>query len=124
VATTIGVVATNASLNKAQCSQLAGLAHHGLSRAISPITANDGDSLFVLATGTEANASTAPDMNLLGVLAAEVVARAIRNAVLAARSLDEPPLPAACDLPRRAASQGYKSPNTVPSRRGSAPPSK
>ena len=102
-ATTIGVLATSAALNKAQCTQLAGLAHHGLSRAISPITANDGDSLFVLATGTSPNGSTAPDISLLGVMAAEVVARAIRNAVLAARSIPQPPLPAAHDLLGRAA---------------------
>ena len=80
-ATTIGVVATDARLTKAQATQLAQLAHHGLSRAVSPITANDGDTLFALATGTSGHAG---DINSLGVLAAEVVARAIRNAVLAA----------------------------------------
>jgi L-aminopeptidase/D-esterase-like protein len=82
-ATTIGVVATDATLSKAQATQLAGLAHHGLSRAISPVTANDGDTLFALATG---RAGKTADASLLGTLAAEVVARAIRNAVRAAQA--------------------------------------
>ena len=95
-ATTIGVVATDARLNKAQATQLANLAHHGLSRAISPLTANDGDSLFALATGT---AGALVELSGLGTVAAEVVSRAIRNAVRAARSLQTPDLPAAVDGP-------------------------
>ncbi len=82
-ATTIGVVATDARLTKAQATQLAQLAHHGLSRAVSPITAHDGDTLFALATG---GAGQAFDISTLGAMAAEVVARAIRNAVLAAQA--------------------------------------
>lgn len=81
MATTIGVVATDAALGKAQCNKLAQLAHHGLSRAIDPITPHDGDTLFALATGT---AGRAGDLAALGALAAEAVARAIRNAVRAA----------------------------------------
>jgi len=102
-ATTLGVVATDAALDKAQATQLAGLAHHGLSRAIDPVTAHDGDTLFALATGT---AGAPGDVDLLGAMAAEAVARAIRNAVLAARSLPAlgatPAIPAAGDLPRGA----------------------
>jgi L-aminopeptidase/D-esterase-like protein len=94
-ATTIGVVATDARLDKAGVHQLAALAHHGLSRAVCPITVNDGDTLFALATG---GAGTAGDLSALGALAAEVVSRAIRNAVRAAESLAEPALPAARDL--------------------------
>ncbi len=94
-ATTIGVVATNALLSKAQATQLANQAHHGLARAVSPITVNDGDSFFALATG---DSGLSPDLSALGALAAEAVARAIRNAVRAARSLAEPPLPAAGDM--------------------------
>lgn len=81
LATTIGVVATDAQLTKVQANQLASLAHHGLSRALSPITPHDGDTLFALATGRSGKAG---DVGALGVLAAEVVARAIRNAVRAA----------------------------------------
>jgi L-aminopeptidase/D-esterase-like protein len=99
MATTLGIVATDAALTKAQATALAGLAHHGLSRALNPVTAHDGDTLFALATG----GSGAPgDLNALGLLAAEAVARAIRNAVLAARSLPaeggSPAVPAACDF--------------------------
>jgi len=94
-ATTIGVVATDAKLDKAAATQLAALAHHGLSRAVSPVTVNDGDTLFALATG---GAGTAGDLATLGAMAAEVVARAIRNGVRAAESLASPPLPAASDL--------------------------
>jgi len=95
MATTIGVVATNARLNKAQATQLAGLAHHGLSRAVNPISVADGDTLFAMATGTAGHAG---DASALGAMAAEAVARAIRNAVKAAQGLSDPVLPAACDL--------------------------
>ncbi|MDO9093924.1 MAG: P1 family peptidase [Rubrivivax sp.] len=101
MATTIGVVATDAQLNKAQATQLAGLAHHGLSRSISPVTTGDGDCLFALASGSTGRAG---DINALGAMAAEAVARAIRNAVLSAKALNEPGmpwLPAASDWPGR-----------------------
>ena len=80
-ATTIGVVATDAVLDKAQANRLATLAHHGLSRAIDPLTMHDGDTLFALATG---RAGRGADLTLLGVGAARVVAQAIRAAVRAA----------------------------------------
>ena len=94
MATTIGVVATDAQLSKAQANKLASLAHHGLSRAIDPVTVNDGDTLFALATG---QAGRPGDLSALGAMAAEAVARAIRNAVRAATGLASPPLPAAGD---------------------------
>jgi len=90
-ATTIGVVATDARLDKAEACALAGLAHHGLSRAVRPVSANDGDTLFAIATG--ANAAPA-ELSLLGVLAAEAVSLAIRNAVRAAEGLPAFNLPA------------------------------
>lgn len=96
-ATTIGVVATDAQLSKAAANKLASLAHHGLSRAINPISMNDGDTLFALATGS---AGVSGDISALGAMAAEVVSRAIRNAVRAASSLADPPLPAARDMTR------------------------
>ena len=95
-ATTIGIVATDARLNKAQAQRLASLAHHGLSRAVNPLTMADGDTLFALGTG---QARGEADLTLLGVLAAETVARAIRNAVRAAHGL--PDLPALRDLMHR-----------------------
>jgi L-aminopeptidase/D-esterase-like protein len=81
MATTIGCVATDAALTKTQANRLASLAHHGLSRAIDPVTPHDGDTLFALATG---RGTPLADIGALGALAAEVTARAIRNAVRAA----------------------------------------
>jgi L-aminopeptidase/D-esterase-like protein len=95
MATTIGVVATDAALTKAQANKLATLAHHGLSRAVNPLTVHDGDTLFALATG---GAGVPGDPVTLGTMAADCVARAIRNAVWAATGLAEPPLPAARDI--------------------------
>ncbi len=85
VNTAIGVVATNASLNKEQVNKIAQMAHDGLARSIRPVhTMGDGDVLFALATGQvkgEAN------LTLLGSLAAEVVASAVVRAVCTAESL-------------------------------------
>ena len=98
-ATTIGIVATDARLHKAQAQRLAALAHHGLSRAIDPLTLADGDTLFGLSTGQAGPPEgSEADLTLLGVLAAEAVARAIRNAVRCAHGL--PGLPALRDLPQ------------------------
>ncbi len=76
--TTIGVVATNASLTKAQANQFARLAMNGMARAINPLTTHDGDTVFALATG---QAGPIDDLSGLGAAGAEVVARAIREAV-------------------------------------------
>jgi L-aminopeptidase/D-esterase-like protein len=95
MATTIGVVATDAVLNKSQATQLASMAHHGLARAVSPITPHDGDAFFALATG---GSGLVGELTVLGAMTAEAVSKAIRNAVRAATGLAEPPLPAAPDL--------------------------
>jgi putative pantetheine hydrolase len=88
LATTIGVIATDATLTKAQCAKLAGIGHDGFARAIKPVhTLFDGDTLFALATG----AGPAPDPLALTVLmeaGADAVARAIAHALLAAVSVD------------------------------------
>jgi L-aminopeptidase/D-esterase-like protein len=92
-ATTIGVVATDAPLGKLQAHQLAALAYHGLPRAIDPLGLHDGDTLFALATGRAPGAAATPDLSTLGALGAEVVARAIRNAVWFADALPDHGLP-------------------------------
>jgi len=96
MATTIGVIATDASLTKSQANKLATMAHDGLARSINPIhTMADGDTLFALATG----ASGLPgDLTVLGTLAAEVTARAVLNAVRFATGLITPALPGLADL--------------------------
>jgi hypothetical protein len=77
VATTLAVVATDARLDKAQVNKLARLAHHGMSRAVDPITMSDGDTVFTLATGRGGPSGDPPDLGLLGALAAEALRRAI-----------------------------------------------
>jgi len=96
MATTIGIIATDARLTKAQCQKLATMAHNGLARSIDPVhTMADGDTLFALATGSSGRLG---EMTVLGVLAAMVTARAVLNAVRAATGLADPPLPSARDL--------------------------
>jgi L-aminopeptidase/D-esterase-like protein len=96
MATTIGIVATDAQLSKAQCQKLASMAHNGLARSIDPVhTMADGDTLFALATGSSGRPG---EMSVLGVLAATVTARAVLNAVRAATGLAEPALPSAREL--------------------------
>ncbi|MFT3665204.1 P1 family peptidase [Piscinibacter sp.] len=93
-ATTLGVIATDAVLTKAQANKLAQMAHDGLARSINPVhTMGDGDTLFALATGA---AGRGADLTLLGALAAEVTARAVLNGVRAATRLPE--LPCAADF--------------------------
>ncbi|WP_299028158.1 P1 family peptidase [uncultured Thermanaerothrix sp.] len=75
--TVIGVVATNARLNKEQITRVAQMAQDGLAQTIRPAhTMLDGDTVFALATG-ERNA----DVNIVGAFAAQVMAEAILNAV-------------------------------------------
>lgn len=96
--TTIGVVATDAQLTKAQAHRLAQVAHDGLARSINPVhTMSDGDTLFALGTG---QAGKSASMLLLGTLAAEVTARAVVRAVLAAQGISVGGMtwPAARDL--------------------------
>ena len=96
MATTIGVIGTDARLTKAQATQLASVAHDGLARSINPVhTLSDGDTLFTLATGASGQAM---HLSLLGTLAAEVTARAVINAVHHARGLTQPRVPSAFDL--------------------------
>jgi L-aminopeptidase/D-esterase-like protein len=75
--TVIGVVATNAQLNKAEANKVAQMAHDGLARVIRPAhTMLDGDTIFALSTGNK-NA----DVTTVGAFAAEAMAQAIVRAV-------------------------------------------
>ncbi|MEE9308078.1 MAG: P1 family peptidase [Spirochaetia bacterium] len=81
--TTIGVVATNACLNKAIATRVAMMAQDGYARAIIPIhTFGDGDVTFCMSTG-----KLQADPNRVGAIAAWVMARAVVKAVKAAESL-------------------------------------
>lgn len=79
--TTIGVVATNANLNKEMANKLASISHDGLAKTISPVhTMMDGDTIFAAATG-----KVKADMTVVCTAAVEVVSRAVINAVLAVK---------------------------------------
>ena len=91
--TTIGVIATDAELDKSQATKVAQMAHDGLARAIYPAhTMFDGDTLFTVATGGKGlpggGSSDVKDgdraLSLIGVSAADVVARAVVHAILSA----------------------------------------
>jgi L-aminopeptidase/D-esterase-like protein len=78
--TTVGVVATNAVLNKEQVNHLALMAQDGLARAVRPThTLYDGDTIFALSCG-----KVQAGLNLVGALAAEVFTQAVLRAVRSA----------------------------------------
>ncbi|MEO7390919.1 MAG: P1 family peptidase [Ramlibacter sp.] len=96
--TTIGVIATDAVITKAQASRLATTGHDGLARSINPVhTMSDGDTLFALGTGL---AGKSIGMMVLGTMAAEAVALAVVRAIRAAQGVTQGRLhlPAARDL--------------------------
>lgn len=95
--TTIGVVATNAQLTKAQATKVAQMAQDGLARAIYPAhTMGDGDTVFSLASGLWEGE---PNVTVIGALAADVMAEAILRAVRLAEGL--PDYPSVRDLAGR-----------------------
>jgi L-aminopeptidase/D-esterase-like protein len=86
--TTIGLVATDATLTKSECKRLAIMAHDGLARAIRPAHAPvDGDMLFAAATGRSAGGVDPLVLTELGLAAADCVARAIARGVFEAQAL-------------------------------------
>jgi L-aminopeptidase/D-esterase-like protein len=90
--TAIGVVATNAKLDKEDTNKVAQMAHDGLAQAVRPAhTPFDGDTIFSLSTG-----ELPANVGVIGAFAAEVVAEAVRNAARAAIMLGG--IPAMRDL--------------------------
>ncbi|WP_249870519.1 P1 family peptidase [Oceanobacillus saliphilus] len=82
--TTIGVVAMNAKLTKAEAKKIAALTQNALARVIFPVhTMFDGDTIFVLGTGTEKY-----PVDYLGTLAAESMEKAILKAIRAAEPIN------------------------------------
>lgn len=97
--TIVGVVATDAQLDKAATRRVAIAAHDGLARAVRPAhTPMDGDTIFAVSTGQKA----APDpvaalppglrtdaaaLAAIGHAAAVVTRRAVVNAVIAATTV-------------------------------------
>ena len=90
--TTLGILFTNAKLDKARLCKAAGMAHDGYARAIRPVhTSMDGDSIYAVSLG-----DVPADLDAVGVIGARVMARAIVRAVEAADSAYG--FPAARDL--------------------------
>ena len=88
--TTLAVVVTDADLTKPQAKRLAMIAQTGFARAIYPVHAPlDGDVLFAAATG-EKTIDPLVGLTELGMIAANVTARAIARGVHAATALPFP----------------------------------
>ncbi|UGQ09313.1 P1 family peptidase [Yinghuangia sp. ASG 101] len=98
--TTLAVVATDAALTRAQARRTAAVAHDGFARALRPVhTLYDGDTVFAISTGAKPLPSVSPDtpygvdaeaaaLAAVHAAAADVVARAIVDAVLAADTVE------------------------------------
>lgn len=78
--TTIGVIVTNGKFNKVQATKIAAMAQNGYAKAIFPVhTTADGDSIYAISVG-----DVEADINVVGTLAAKVMAKAVARAVLQA----------------------------------------
>lgn len=94
--TTIGLVATDAKLDKAQAQKVAQMAHDGLARTINPAhTMFDGDTIFALATA-KSPSTKAANVTLIGALAAEAMAQAVVSAIRSAHGITG--LPSASEM--------------------------
>jgi L-aminopeptidase/D-esterase-like protein len=85
--TTIAVVATNATLTKAQATKVAQMADDGFARAIKTSHGvGDGDTIFALATGKDTR-DASNLVSSIGSAAADTLSRAVVHAILAAESI-------------------------------------
>ncbi|MBO55375.1 MAG: peptidase S58 [Dehalococcoidia bacterium] len=83
--TTIGIVATDATLTKEEANFLAQVSHDGLALSINPChTIRDGDTMFCMSTSGRTASS---DITSLCAAAVEVTAQAVVNAVITATDL-------------------------------------
>lgn len=82
--TTIGIIATNAIITKAEANKVASMAHNGFGRTIKPAhTMFDGDTIFTMATN-----KVQGDVNVVGFLATRAMEVAIQNAIKSCESLE------------------------------------
>ncbi len=78
--TTIGIVVTNGKLNKAQATKVASMTQNGFARAMRPAHSMfDGDTIYALST-----AEVEADINVIGALGAETMAKAVYRGVITA----------------------------------------
>ena len=88
--TTIGAIITNGHFSKAQLTRIAEQARNGYARSIRPVgTLADGDTIYASACGHLVEA----DINMVGTLAAEVMGKAIEDAIRSANLDDADYLP-------------------------------
>ena len=94
--TTIGAIVTNGNFDKAELTMIAGQTGNAYARAVKPVgTMADGDTVFAVSCGKPVQA----DVNMAGTLAAEVMAKAIENAITASRMEDKEYLSHCLGLP-------------------------
>lgn len=92
--TTIGIVATDATLTQAQCTRMATAAHDGFARALVPShTPMDGDLIFAASTGRQALSDPIGETLMIGHAAAICMARAVARGVFAATATAGDPFP-------------------------------
>ncbi|MBR0284826.1 MAG: P1 family peptidase, partial [Selenomonadaceae bacterium] len=94
--TTLGVIVTNGKFDKAQLTRIAAQARNAYARSINPVgTLADGDTIYASSCGVPVDA----DINVVGTLAAEVMAKAIENAIVSSKMDDAEYLSHCPDLP-------------------------
>lgn len=82
--TTIGLIVTNANLSKANAKKVASMAHNGYARTMRPAhTMFDGDTIFTMATN-----EVDIDVTTVGMIASNVMEKAILRAIKEADSLN------------------------------------
>jgi D-aminopeptidase len=92
--TTIGIVATDAALDKAQLRRMAIAAHDGIARAIVPAhSPHDGDLIFAVSSGAVQLETPLLQLTQIGHAAAVCLSRAIARAVWEARPMSGDLLP-------------------------------
>ncbi|HEY7535485.1 MAG TPA: P1 family peptidase [Thermodesulfobacteriota bacterium] len=85
--TTLAVVTTNVKLSKPNLARVARIGQTGITRVVSPAhTTADGDLVFAVSCGNSEG-----DVNVIGIIAGELISEAIIKAVKAAKSLGEIP---------------------------------
>ncbi|MEQ2877497.1 P1 family peptidase [Enterococcus asini] len=75
--TTLAAIFTNAQFNEGEMNKIAAMARSGLARSISPVnTMADGDTIYAFSLG-----EVKADLNIVGLLAAQVLSEGIKKAV-------------------------------------------
>ena len=96
--TTIGAIVTNGKFDKAELTRIAAQTRNAYARSINPVgTFADGDTIYASSCGELVEA----DASMVGTLAAEVMAKAIENAVISSRMDDAEYLSNCLSLPEK-----------------------